>query len=266
MKSITTLILNILPELRPSERSVAELILNNPRRASSYTISEISKAAFTSKTTVMRFSHRIGLSGYAQLRYLLAMEAGQRLSHDWQLSDKGADALSQNSKKLAQLQIETIRDTFNMTSMESLEKVITNLLQADRVHIYSPPMSEVVASFMNHVLSETHIKSEPYSDYESAIDAASGLTSDDAAVAICNADETRQLLMTLRRAQKAGAKTIALTTSFSSPLAKSADEVLASAAANEADVFGGSTQLGQIALINCIRSGIRMLQAADEEF
>lgn len=264
MIPITERISNILPKLRPSERSVAELILHNPPKAAASTISELANAAFTSKTTVMRFAQRIGLSGYSQMRYLLALEAGKRSGHDWELTDKGADALSIDARQLAKLQLENIRDTFNMLDTKSLERAIKILAKAKRVQIYAPADSAVVGFFLSQVLSDAGVICVVYNDYESGLAAASSLMDSDVAIGMTGTDDVDNLVSSIRCAKNAGAKAIAFTTSYNSPLANVVDEVLVSAPASDADLFGGSAFLGQIALINCVRFGMNLLAASSQ--
>ena len=62
-----------LPELQPAMRRVGEIIVAQPSKVATMTISALAEAARTSETTVIRFCREIGIKGYAQLRLALAV-------------------------------------------------------------------------------------------------------------------------------------------------------------------------------------------------
>lgn len=50
---------------------ISNYILNNKKQCADLTIDEIAKKCSCSRTTILRFSKKIGLKGYSELRYLL---------------------------------------------------------------------------------------------------------------------------------------------------------------------------------------------------
>ena len=59
-------------ELNRAERKVAEVILQNPRQATRYTIAALAQAAQVSEPTVNRFCRSLGVSGYPEMKIQLA--------------------------------------------------------------------------------------------------------------------------------------------------------------------------------------------------
>jgi DNA-binding MurR/RpiR family transcriptional regulator len=67
-KSFLLRVRDALPELHPSERRLAELILDFPGEMAGYTASEIAELANVSNATVSRFVRRIGYSSFDEAR------------------------------------------------------------------------------------------------------------------------------------------------------------------------------------------------------
>jgi RpiR family transcriptional regulator, carbohydrate utilization regulator len=61
-----------LERLRPSERKVAELVLQDPARAMRLSMAAVAGAAGVSEPTVMRFCNGLGFDGFQSFKYALA--------------------------------------------------------------------------------------------------------------------------------------------------------------------------------------------------
>src|SRR5690625_398828 len=74
--TLITRINGILPDLRPSERRVAEAVMADPAAVARESITALAQRCRTSAPTVVRFAKRLGLAGYPQLKLALAKDAG----------------------------------------------------------------------------------------------------------------------------------------------------------------------------------------------
>ncbi|MEV6971745.1 RpiR family transcriptional regulator, partial [Hamadaea sp. NPDC051192] len=63
----------LLPSLPDSEQAVGRLVIEQPSEIARASISELARRAGTSATTVTRFCRDVGLTGYHELRLLLAV-------------------------------------------------------------------------------------------------------------------------------------------------------------------------------------------------
>lgn len=68
---------SLLPELRPSERRVAEIVLARPTLTAGASIRMIAAAAEASEPTVMRFCRAIGCAGVQDLKRQIARDLGR---------------------------------------------------------------------------------------------------------------------------------------------------------------------------------------------
>jgi len=65
-----------LPALHPTERRLAEFVLDFPGEIASYSASELAQLANVSNATVSRFIRRLGYSGYDDARRSVRTEKG----------------------------------------------------------------------------------------------------------------------------------------------------------------------------------------------
>lgn len=72
--SFLTRIRAALPDLHPSERQLAEAILNFPGQLASYTATELAQMAGVSNATVTRFVRRIGYTSFEEARQAVRAE------------------------------------------------------------------------------------------------------------------------------------------------------------------------------------------------
>ena len=73
----TTLKIKILyDEMGKAEKQIADWILANPGKIISLSIVELAELCGCSEATIVRFSKRLGLSGYQELKISLASESG----------------------------------------------------------------------------------------------------------------------------------------------------------------------------------------------
>ncbi len=63
------------PSLSKSEKKVAQLILSSPDEIPKLSINELSLMAGVGESTIIRFSRKIGFSGYQDLKLELAKES-----------------------------------------------------------------------------------------------------------------------------------------------------------------------------------------------
>lgn len=68
---------SLLPELRPSERRVAELVLAQPTLTAGASIKVIAAAAGASEPTVIRFCRAVGCAGVQDLKRQIARDLGR---------------------------------------------------------------------------------------------------------------------------------------------------------------------------------------------
>src|SRR4051812_9567524 len=69
-----------LDQLSPNDRRIAHHLLDHPAQAPFETAESLAAQTGVSKAAVVRFSNRVGFTGFAELHEALRAEAGGRLS------------------------------------------------------------------------------------------------------------------------------------------------------------------------------------------
>ncbi|MCG8441726.1 MAG: MurR/RpiR family transcriptional regulator, partial [Caulobacterales bacterium] len=75
---IISQIADAAPNLRRSERKVADLVLRRPNLVTECSIADLAKRADVSEPTVIRFCRAVGCTGFQDLKRLLLKDLGRR--------------------------------------------------------------------------------------------------------------------------------------------------------------------------------------------
>jgi DNA-binding MurR/RpiR family transcriptional regulator len=252
----------LLPTLVPSLRRVAERILDDPAGAAGQTISELAAAAETSESTVLRLCHQVGVSGYRDLRVVLAAEAGREEARGTDIGQIGRDIgrhdrLDAILRTITAADQQAIADTIRTLDRAALAEAVTLIARARRVNIYGVGASAVVALDLEQKLERIGAVAAARRDVHAALTSAALLSHRDVAIGISHTGATRDTVEALAEAGRHGAHTIGLTSVPRSPLADVADLLLVTAA-RETTFRSGATasRLAQLTVIDCIFVGV----------
>jgi len=242
------------PSLSPAEERVAERVLADPRAAAALTISELAVAAHTSETTVLRFSKRLGLPGYPQLRLALAEESAQprfRLSRGSDIS--ASDTIDDIVAKVAFADANAVEETAQQLDRAALTGAARAISRAKRVDIYGVGASATVGLDAQQKLHRIGVLAFAWSDPHIALTSAALLRSGDVAIGISHSGTTSETIEALAKARTKGATTVAITNFPLSRLVDSADLVLTTAA-HETTLRSGATasRIAALTVVDCL--------------
>lgn len=242
------------PSLSPAEDRVAEQVLADPRATAAKTISELATAAATSETTVLRFSKRLGLSGYPRLRLALAEESAHPRTLAASRTDISAtDSVDDMIRKIAFADASAVEETAEQLDRDTLARSAKMLAHAVRVDIYGSGASAVVASDLQQKLYRIGCLAFAWSDPHIALTSAALLGPRDFAIGISHSGTTRETIESMATARANGAATMAITNFPLSPLAQAVDLVLTTAA-RETTLRSGATasRIAALTVVDCL--------------
>ena len=131
------------------ERAVVDFILREKLNIRDMTIKEIAKAAFSSPSTLLRIAHKMGFSGWNDLKDAYLKEEEYLLSHfagiDANIPFEKGDSVFSIAAKIAALKKESIDDTMSLISYEDLQKAVQMLDQASSIGIYASGNNLVIS-------------------------------------------------------------------------------------------------------------------------
>jgi DNA-binding MurR/RpiR family transcriptional regulator len=248
----------VLPALAPAEQRVANAVLADPGGVAAMTISELADAASTSETTVIRFCKQVGVPGYPQLRLQLAAQSAQaavqpEVGGDIEPDDSLADVV----QKVAFADERAVRETAQQLDTDTLAKVVAAVTNAGRVDIYGFAASAFVALDLQQKLHRIRRVAYAWSDVHIVLTSAALLGKGDVAIGISHTGTTTEVVEALEEASKHGATTVAVTNFPRSPLARTADLVLTTAARETTYRSGAtSSRIAQLMVVDCLFIGV----------
>ncbi|MCI2957193.1 MurR/RpiR family transcriptional regulator [Agromyces atrinae] len=251
-----------LPGLRPAERRIAELILDDPAGFAARSMAEICDAAGTSTTTLVRFYQRIGYTRFQDLRLDLTRESLRERLENADFPDEVRDIdrdddLDAVIAKVARSETLSISDTAQALDTEALRRAVDLVAGSSRTDTFGVGAGSIVALDLQRKLSRIGRVALTWPDSHAAWTAAAVFTPGTVAIAISHSGETADTVEFLRLAQASGAKTIAITNHGSSALVRHADVVLLTAA-RETQFRSGAlgSRIAQLMVADCLFIGV----------
>lgn len=224
MTSLLGRIQSLLPDLPPSERKVAELVLNRPVEVISAPVAQLARWAAVSQPTVIRFCRRLQCSGLPEFKLRLAGDLGAGIPFVHARLAPGDDlgALIRKVFDAAASGLVRGRDAL---PAEALAQAVDLLERAGRIECYGLGNSGVTAQDAQMKLFRLGTPTGVCTDVQMQRVAAVLLPADAVVILLSNSGRTRALLEVAALARSTGAKILAITRSRS-PLAAAADVVL----------------------------------------
>lgn len=252
----------LLPSLSPAEQRVARVVIDEAATAARLTISDLADRARSSETTVIRFCRAMGFGGYSELRLTLAAEAGR--ATEATAADEAAgsdisetDELAEVVKKIAFADARAVEETAAQIDIAVLERVVDIVASARRVVIYGVGASAFVAADFQQKLHRIGHVAYAWSDMHMALTSAALLDQRDVAFGISHTGTTMDTIEAFALAGRRGARTVALTNFPKSPITRTADLVLTTAARETTFRSGAmASRLAQLTVIDCVFVGV----------
>lgn len=250
------------PELRPSERRIADHFLQDAASAAEESIASIAASCRTSTTSVVRFVRRLGYERVNQLRADVQREAAREqfateglpeVSGDISRDDTVEDVIA----KVSLAETLSISDTAKTLDPEAVARTVAAMHAARRIDVFGVGASSMVAVDLQQKLNRIGRTAFGWHDAHSAWTAAATLDDACVAVAISHSGATTDTVDYLALARASGATTIALTNHASAPLTRHADIVLTTAARETGFRSGAlGSRIAQLMVVDCVFIGV----------
>ena len=250
MDKISLAIKRLYPTMGKAERQVADWIEKNPKKIISLSIVELAEQCGCSEATIVRFSKRLGLSGFQELKITLASEGGgSAVSTTIGKSDSPFEIFEKVSNDI----FLSLDRTRHVLSPQSMQKAAQALCSAGKIALFGLGNSASVANDGAHKFLRAGLHAVAYSDNHMQMIAASHLKTGDVAVGISHSGSSKDIIDALKMAKEKGATTIAITNEGKSPVLKAADIVLfTSAEETRHNILGLTSRLTQLAIIDAL--------------
>ncbi|MDR6691773.1 DNA-binding MurR/RpiR family transcriptional regulator [Microbacterium sp. 1154] len=215
---VTARIAAVRNSLQPSERRVADLIVDDPDAVIELTAQQIADRVGVGRSTVVRACQTFGYRGYPQLRVALAAERGRRAVPP--VAEDGAlGGIRSAIDRIA----DDLRAATSLLDADGVDAAVDAVVGARRLLVVASGLSAPVASDLAMRLTAVGRPAETLGDPIGQQIAARHLSTDDVCIVISGSGANESSLRAASAARAAGARVIALTSFVASPLTERAD-------------------------------------------
>lgn len=217
MQNILEVIRTLRPELRKSDRKVADVVLGDPRLMLNDTVAELAARAEVSQPTVLRFCNAIGCNGYPDFKLRLAqsLALGMPATHS---ELEGSDTPDKVVEKIFDYTLTSLDWARYHLDKKAVSQAIDILAQAKRIEFFGFGASGIVARDGQQKFPLFGVPCGAEVDFHQQIMVASMLQPGDACVLISNTGTTRSLVDVARTAKEKGAHVLGIVGSAQAPL------------------------------------------------
>ncbi|MCD6396380.1 MAG: MurR/RpiR family transcriptional regulator [Spirochaetaceae bacterium] len=226
--------LNVLIEhkksqMTKSQLALAEFVTENLHDVGFMTYSELSKRTGVSEASIIRFFRFLGLNSVSEFKELLKETIKQKPSPVIRLKETVTQIEDKQDvcKNLLNIDIAMIYEIEENLSESNLKEAVHIIRKARRIYIIGFGISRGIVDFLDFRLNRLNYPSVPVTTGGAEIvEQLFSATRDDVLIAIGFFRPHREINIAFEIAKKQGIPIVAITDSFSSPLAEDADIVL----------------------------------------
>ncbi|WP_156288215.1 MurR/RpiR family transcriptional regulator [Oceanobacillus salinisoli] len=247
--------------LPPSERKIAEYILENPEESILLTALALGEKSQTSSAAVIRLCKSLGLSGFQELKIRVAGDLQERNVNEYHDIEPN-EGLQNIIKKVTANTIQTLKETGDILSEESLGKAVKVLTNADSCIFFGVGASYLAAKDAEQKFLRINKHVYSFSDVHQAATLIANKGPKDAVIGISFSGHTDEVAKLLELAKKNHITTISITKYGNSKVTAFADIQLYTSAAKEAMVRSGATssRIAQLHVIDILFMSLASLE------
>ena len=219
----TLLIRESMATLTETETRLANYLLANKGEVIRMNTKEFAAACASSPAAVIRFSHKLGFSGFTDLKLDLAQESGAVASDDFQTVIHDNDDMSTLVQKAERIHLRNLSRTYRMINLSVLSAAVAAICDARHIHLFGVGASGLLAMDFLYKSSRIGIPAFYHEDTHTNLATAALLGPEDIVIAISYSGETQETLLAARTAKESGCKIVAITQANQNSLARLAD-------------------------------------------
>lgn len=227
MKTLIPLIKQLIPHLTTSELKIAKYIIANPEKIIDIDISVLSNKSSSSNAAVIRLCHRLDLSGFKELKVILAKEvySGALILNedDNILSPNDAATIPELKDSMLSAIRESLINLDSIISSQTISKAVECILQTKYVLLAGTGASGLVASDLYLKLMRIGIKTSYSTDEDAQVIQACNLSKKDSLIVCSYSGETKTALNVAKKAKERGVTVISISKIGGNSLSKIAD-------------------------------------------
>lgn len=251
MKSLFLNIRAKYDEMGPGEQRIADLLMTDPSSILPLSITEFSKLANCGNATLVRFSKRLGLDGYKELKLAVAQEMAT-LSNPKEEIFPDDTCYAMFTKRLYSI-MDTLQKTRFSLKPEDINLAAKKIMKAKQIILFGLGNSAAIAHDAQHKFLRLGLNVSAYSDNHMQTIVASHLNEDCVAIGISHSGKSTDVIHAMKLAHINGATTICVTNSGSSPLTEVSDiSLFTKSEETQYSILALSSRIAQLTIFDAI--------------
>lgn len=225
-----------LPELKRSQRKVADFVLENPAAVTEMRLSDIAAKTGVSEPSVIRFCVSVGCGGYQDLKIALArsLAYGRASSHS---AISPVDAMDDVIDKIFDFNLSSLNWVRSKLDQTQIVRAVDALAAARQIQFFGFGASAIAAMDAQQKFPLFGKPCGAPADGHQMMITAAMLQDGDVVVAISNTGTTREVLQSAQIARDRGALMIGITGAPDTPLARRSDIVISVETLENTDLY-----------------------------
>ncbi|MFG1397282.1 transcriptional regulator HexR [Roseixanthobacter pseudopolyaromaticivorans] len=257
----------VRPQLRKSEKKVADLILAAPSPVIHMSIASLSAEVDVSEPTILRFCRAIGCDGFPDFKLKLAQSLVSGTPYVHADIEAGDDMLGITSK-VFNAAINTLGSVRERINFAAMEEAVALLNSANRIDVFALGLTSAVGLDAQQKFLRFDIPVVLHMDSSLQTMAAATLKSGDVALMFSYHGQQKELLRTAEVAKASGASIVCVTRT-GSRLARIAHVVVNIDTEEDTFIYAPmTTRIAHMAIVDALATGVALQRgpAAVERF
>ena len=245
-----------LPILTETDTMIGNYILEHQSEVLSASTQTLATLTKTSPSAIIRFSKKIGFTGFPQLKIELAKDVSNELSEFDDILDPNED-MESLIKKIYHSNICTIEKTYGLIDAQVIENAVQLLLQSHNIYLFGIGGSGTVCEDFQHKLLRIGKTAIYYPDSHSQLTAVPNMQKDDIAVFVSYSGKTKEMITAAKWVKKEEISSIAITQSQYNELGKLVDlAIMIPSEEKELRIGATSSRLSSLIIVDLLYYGI----------
>lgn len=248
-------------ELTKSEKKLAEYILKNLKEVKDINTYELAEKSHTSQATIIRFSKKLGYSGFPAFKIALSEDLGKRshkrkegLIHNEISID---DSYEDIARKVVFENTAAIKDTFSILDQEKIEAAVEMIDKSEKILILGAGFSGLVGRDFHYKLMEIGRRTYYDSDTHVQMTNIAVMDEKDVVFVISHKGDSSDIYNVVKMAKQKGIKVISLTRLADNPISSLANIKLHTVAEDVAFRSTAiSSRIAQLFIIDVLYIGL----------
>ncbi|HEY4537874.1 MAG TPA: MurR/RpiR family transcriptional regulator [Erysipelothrix sp.] len=206
-----------------TEKKIATYIIDHKVEVLMMSVQELASAVKTSPAAIIRFSKKVGYSGFSELKLALAQDRSQESPEDFDEVITASDSLKTMIKKVEYENKSTFTKTYKLLNESVFSEAVEKIKNARRVYLVGLGGSGIVCEDLYQKFVRVNLDVVYFQDFHLLMSSLTFASEEDVCIAISYSGETREVVAAQMQAVERKATTIGISQLGASSLSKVTD-------------------------------------------